>query len=301
MTLPTFVVAGAARSGTTAVIEALRGHPEVFVTNPKEPHFFAFADRTVDFQGPGDSDTINRAVVTATDRYLALYDGSEKYAARGEGSVSTLYYHDHSIGKIASVNPDLRIVLLLRDPVDRAHSSYQYLRSRGHEPVADFERALDEENSRRDANWHHLWHYVAMSRYSEQMGPFLAAFGSQQVGVWTYEQLTRDFEQVMFSIREFIGVDPQLGRNDSRARVNVSGKPRFERVHDAQLWMSRQPWLRASVKRLVPFGVRERIRGELLRPESLPASARARLTNELHDDVTQLRALTGKAFDEWNL
>src|SRR5262245_67397 len=94
-TLPNFLVVGAARSGTTGLVEGLRSQPRVFVTDPKEPHYFALHDQTPDFAGPGDAHTINRVAVTGRDDYLALYPTSPSdYLALGDGSVSTLYYYE---------------------------------------------------------------------------------------------------------------------------------------------------------------------------------------------------------------
>jgi hypothetical protein len=298
---PTFCVAGAARSGTTAVIEGLRSHPDVFVTSPKEPHYFAFAGEEIDFQGPGDAETINRVAVTDRRKYLELYADTDRFVARGDGSVSTLYYYDRAIEAIKTLNPDLRIALILRNPVERAHSSYQYLRSRGYEQVTEFEKALDAEKSRRDSNWHHLWHYVAMSRYADQVEAFLSAFGDSQVGIWTYESLTADYDAVIASINEFVGVAPQRRTAEGQAKVNVSGRPRFAALQHAQLWMTRQQWVRSAVKAVVPFSVRERIRGSLLTAESVSPQARERLTEVLADDVARLRHITGRSFVEWSL
>jgi len=89
-----FVVVGAARAGSTAVTEALRAHPHIFVTRPKEPHYFALSGRPVNFSGPGDDTTINRVAVTDVEQYRAHYPPGGGYRALGEGSVSTLYYHE---------------------------------------------------------------------------------------------------------------------------------------------------------------------------------------------------------------
>ncbi|MCI0634573.1 MAG: hypothetical protein L0206_11755, partial [Actinobacteria bacterium] len=70
---PNFFVIGAARSGTTSLTEALREHPDVFMTSPKEPHFLAFNGQRVSFIGPGDDVTFNRVACTDLDRYLGLF------------------------------------------------------------------------------------------------------------------------------------------------------------------------------------------------------------------------------------
>src|ERR671921_96192 len=79
MTVPTFLVVGAGRSGTTGLAEGLRTHPRVFVTTPKEPHYFALHGTVPSFRAPGDDATINRVAVTDRDTYLALYPEQHGY------------------------------------------------------------------------------------------------------------------------------------------------------------------------------------------------------------------------------
>ena len=93
-TRPNFLVVGAARSGTTGLVEGLKSHPKVFVTDPKEPHFFALHEMGAHFTAPGDQHTINRVAVTDLDAYLGLYPQDHDYLALGDASVSTLYYAD---------------------------------------------------------------------------------------------------------------------------------------------------------------------------------------------------------------
>ncbi|MCA9246295.1 MAG: sulfotransferase, partial [Planctomycetales bacterium] len=98
--MPDFLIIGAARSGTTALAKILQQHPDIFLSEPKEPHFFAFADQPPCFTGPGDDVMMNRVAVTDPKAFEALFSGAPTSALRGEGSVSTLYYHDSSIPNI---------------------------------------------------------------------------------------------------------------------------------------------------------------------------------------------------------
>ena len=116
-TIPTFLVVGAARCGTTGLVEGLRSHPRVFVTDPKEPHYFALHRIGAHFTAPGDEHTINKVAVTDRDAYLALYPQEHDFLALGDGSVSTIYYHQESIPEIKAINPDMRLVVMLREPV----------------------------------------------------------------------------------------------------------------------------------------------------------------------------------------
>lgn len=284
---PTFLVAGAARSGSTAVIEALRSHPDVFVTTPKEPHYFALAGTTPTFTGPGDDQTINRVAVTSPDAYLALFAEAGTATARGDGSVSTLYYHERSVPLIAATNPQMRVVVVLREPVARAFSSFQYLSVRGFEPLDDFAAAVADEPRRRAAGWHHLWHYTAMSHYADSVEHFRHAFGDR-LGVWFYDDLDAEPERTTREIMAFVGADPQKVVQAAPDRVNASGSPRRAGVHRALQWAARHESVRAGVKRVVPFQVRERIRNANLERKDVDASVRQAVAGVFDADLARL-------------
>lgn len=295
LTGPTFVVAGAARSGTTALVEGLRAHPDVFITHPKEPHYFAFAGQEVSFTGPGDHDTVNKAAVTDRAAYLAMFAGQEPYAARGDGSVSTLYYHDHAVDAINALNPDMRVLIVLRNPVERAYSSFQYLRSRGLEPLDDFHEALDDEARRIDAGWHHLWHYRAMGMYADAVKHFFDAFGRDQVKVWFYDDFAEDGAGVLGEACTFIGVDPNRLVGQAVPQINASGEPRSKRLQSMMGRVSRNGVARTTVKSVVPFVVRERIRQANLSASSVPDPVNRRLEGAYHEDLRELADVLGRA------
>ncbi len=287
---PTFLVAGAGRSGTTGLVEGLRTHPEVFVTDPKEPQFFAFHGIPADFQAPGDEATINRVAVTDDAAYLALFDGTTR-RCRGDGSVSTLYRHDRAIPKILEMNPQMRIAIILREPVDRAYSAYQYMRARGFEPEETFLPAFEAEPARRAANWHHLWHYESMSRYADAVGAFLDAFPADQVGVWFYDDLQADYEGTVAQVLRFVGAPPAAGEASGVPRVNISGTPRSATAHRLVQAATRNERIRSTVKRLTSYRMREYVRRATLRSDAVDPATRARLEPLYADDLRRLAAL----------
>lgn len=291
--LLTFVVAGAARAGSTAVVEALRGHPDVFVTKPKEPHYLALAGERAQFAGPGDDETINRFAVTDKSAFQALFAGSDGHLARGEGSVSTMYYHERSVHRLLELNPDAKVVLVLREPVARAYSSHQYLLNRGYEPIADFLDAVTEEKRRIDNGWHHLWHYTAMSRYADAVAHFRSSFGDS-LGVWWYDDLQADSTACVAEIQRFIGVDPDRSTQHDVQRVNASGVPRRQWVQKAMHKAAESPRVKAAVKAIVPFSVRERIRSANLNTNDVPAAARDALASVFADDLDKLERVLAR-------
>lgn len=296
MTIPNFLVAGAARCGTTALVEGLRNHPQVFVTHPKEPHYFALHGQHVDFRGPGDAATINRVAVTDTEGYLGLYpsgpDSADRdYVAFGDGSVSTLYYAERSVPEILRINPEMRVAVMLRDPVDRAFSSYQYLRARGFEPHEDFLAALDDEPQRIKDNWHHLWHYTAMSHYADGLQTLREGLGADRVGVWFYDDLDRDPVATISSVLRFLEVPPHPQESVGIARVNVSGTPKLAPVTKAIQWATTIEPLRQLVKRSTSFGFREFVRRHSLRSTSVADRARERLEPIFAEDLRRVAEL----------
>jgi Sulfotransferase domain len=291
-TSPNFFIIGAARSGTTALAEILRHHPDAFVTNPKEPSFLAFSGEKVAFTGPGDDVSINRVAVTDSDNYLSLYHSADGKTCRGDASVSTLYYADRSVPTLQRYFPEAKLVVILRDPAARAFSAYSYQRARGLEPCEDFRQALDSEADRIRRGWHHIWHYAGMGRYAAQLAPFLETFGTERVRILFYEELNRDPVGVGGSLFRFLGLDPTVAVE--LEPVNVSGQPRSRLLQGAIQWAGRRHWLRSTTKAIMPFEFRERVRRANLRPSLMPDDAFEELQQVLASEADELRALLSR-------
>jgi hypothetical protein len=289
---PTFFLIGAARSGTTALARALQARPGVFVTEPKEPHYLALAGTVPHFTGPGDEATVNRLSVTDRDAYRALYDHAASFPVRGEASVSTMYYAEQSIATIQREFPDVRMVAVLRNPVDRAYSAFQYLRARGFEPLEDFEAALDSEDSRVAAGWHHLWHYTHMGLYGEQLTAFYDAFGRDRLLVLDYDDFAADEAAVVGRIAAFIGAPAaETNDGDTMGRVNRSGQHKYRLVAATQRAFENHPGAKAMFRRVVPRRVRDRMRNAALADVPMTSSARQRLEAFYAADRATLAAL----------
>jgi len=291
-TSPNFFIIGAARSGTTALAQILRQHPDAFVTQPKEPSFLAFAEKEVAFTGPGDDVSINRVAITDRDKYLSLYQSAGAKACRGDASVSTLYYSDHSVATLQRYFPEAKLVVILRDPAARAFSAYSYQRARGLEPCDDFRDALDREADRIRSGWHHIWHYMSMGRYAGQLAPFLETFGANRVKILFYEELNRDPVGVGRSLFEFLGLDPTAAVD--LEPVNVSGEPRSRLLQGAIRWAGQRHWLRSTTKAIMPFQLRERVRRANLRPSTVPLDVQEGLEQVLDHQSNELRVLLSR-------
>ena len=285
---PTFLLAGAARSGTTAVMDELRRHPQVFVTDPKEPHVLAFGDRPPTFRGPGDDETVNRLSVTDPDAYRDLFRGGVD-RQRGEGSVSTLYYAAQALPRMREFAPDAHVFVILRDPVARAFSAHQYLRARGFEPLEDFRAALAAEPQRIRDGWQHLWHYAAMGEYGAQLRAFVDDIGPERLTVLFHDDLVEDWSGVIGAMCSRLGV--AAPDRSAGSPVNTSGRPRSALVQAVLRWPTRHPRVRAVGRRLVPYRTWHRLRDANLARAEIPPAAAAELGDRFASDLALLRTL----------
>src|ERR1700712_1292438 len=133
MPMPDFLLVGAPKSGTTALHVALSRHPQLCLSSPKEPKYFLTDGPPPTGGGPGDAKTYQEYVWRRED-YEALWSHAEPGQLRGEST--TLYLADPDAHRrIRAQVPDAKLVAVLRDPVDRAHSNWSHLRSAGLEPA----------------------------------------------------------------------------------------------------------------------------------------------------------------------
>lgn len=299
MAVPNFLVAGAARSGTSALMQVLGQHPDVFVSSPKEMHFYAHAGHPVTYRGPGDELMMNARIVDDPDAFHALFDAGRSARRRGDGSVSTLVRPEVSIPNIRRhADEDVRIVVMLREPVARAHSSFLYLRGRGHEPLERFEDALEAEPQRRRDGFHHMWWYRGLSRYREQLEPFVDAFG-ERLRVVPLDDYKADPGAVLASLCRFLGLDDAFDF-DASADVNRGGEPKSRALVNLMNAARARPVVQASVKALTSARFRERVRSRNLVRPSIDEGLRDRLAHDFADDRRYVESVLGRELAAWH-
>jgi hypothetical protein len=167
VSLPHFLIAGVPKAGTTALHAALVPHPDLYLSKVKEPKFFLSDGPPPTRGGPGDAQTYQEHVWRRAD-YEKLFDPAPPGTLRGEATPFYLYDRA-SHERIRRLVPDAKLIILLRDPVDRAHSNWTHLWNAGLEPEADFRTACAAEPERRAAGWADFWHYTEMGRYGHQL------------------------------------------------------------------------------------------------------------------------------------
>jgi hypothetical protein len=193
-----FVICGAQKSGTTALSQFLRQHPQVCLCKTKEGHFF------------DDDERFERGAAKLRD-YHKLFDVRPEHRAIGEPTPIYMYWHP-CLARIWQYNPGMKLIALLRNPVDRAYSHWQMEHGRGLDPL-DFSTAIRTEESRcRVAlpRQHRVFSYISRGFYTEQLRRMHQFFPPAQCLILRNEQLEEDHAGTLKTVFRFLGVDPDV-------------------------------------------------------------------------------------------
>jgi len=298
MALPDFFVAGAPKAGTTAVHAALARHPSLYMSAVKEPKFFLTDGPPPTRGGPGDMQTY-REHVWRRDEYEALFDPAPSGNLCGESTPFYLYNPDAQ-RRIRALVPGARLIVILRDPVERAHSNWTHLWSAGLDPVDDFVAACAEEERRIAAGWADFWRYTALGRYGEQLEHLYTVFPRERVLVFRYRALIESQERVLDRICAFLGVPEDV--LTEVPRENVTAHPRRSLRH---LAVSRALRISTAVSTILPgaaavTGTLERILQRDSPPRQAPTwEQRQALIPRFEADIRLLEVITGEDFSDW--
>ena len=243
--------------------------------------------------GPGAPRTPR---ITDIEQYMELFEGAKPGMAAGESSVSYLYSAE-APDRIRHYVPDVRLIAILRNPVERAYSAFMYLRERGTEPYADFMEALAAEDERVRENWSHMWHYRRMGFYGEQLTRYYERFDREQIHVLTLDDFVADPQGAMAGVYTHIGVDPEF-RPNTAIQHNVTGAPRW-RILTPLLSPNRattalRPLVTATLNPVVRR-VKQRV---LVKPE-MPAEAASMLARLYREDLELLGRLLDRDLSSW--
>jgi hypothetical protein len=296
MTMPNFLVIGAAKGGTTALHRYLKQHPQIFMSTPKELRFFPFENRRPDFRGPGDeADTAT--MVTDIEDYRAHFAAGAGYPARGESSPLYLYF-PQTAGRIRHHIPDAKLIAILRHPADRAYSQFLMKRRDGRERLG-FGEALAAEGRRIADGWSHHWHYRQRGFYAAQLKPYFDLFDERQIRVYLYEDYVNDPDGFMRDIFRFLNVDDTFVP-DMSVRHNESKIPRSRAL---QVFLTEPRLAKNVFKPLLPARWSRRI-GDRLRRQNLvkpppPPELRRQLTEVYREDIIRLQDMLRRDLSHW--
>lgn len=263
--LPNFFIVGHPKSGTTALYEMLRRHPQIFMPDFKEPVFFAS-------ELPREAH--RSSLPTTLAQYLTLFDPAGSEQLLGEAS-ATYLWSPTAAGRIADVQPDARIIAILREPASFLRSLHLQNLQSHYETERDLRAALSLEDVRREGRQipsrcrrPQTLLYSEYVRYVEQLRRYHAVFPREQVLVLIYDDFRRDNEATVRSVLSFLGVDDGVSVDVLEANPTVHMRSQWldELMHAVSVGhgpISRA--VKASVKAFAPRRLRRKALGAIQR------------------------------------
>lgn len=307
---PNFYLVGAMKAGTTAIYDVLHSHPDVFCSPIKEPNFFcddivpeAFSDvfkpsHSFDADSYVDG-PMDQFVHIAYIRDPATYTRMFRHVCRERivGDFSTSYlYSSTAAANIRKAVPNARVLIVLRNPVERAISHY-LMDSRigiANEPLGDL---LQKELAAPRRGWCITNQYIELGLYARQVRRYLMNFPRQRIKIVIYDDLRRDFQRVAEDICRFLDIDPRARGLDD-VRRNTAKCSRFPEVNK---WLYRSG-LKNAVSRYVPKNVvgwgKKYYYGRTARTQVHPAE-REWLRSIFHEDIHELSKLLHRDLSGW--
>lgn len=203
MKTPNFLIVGAPKSGTTALYYYLKQHPEVFMSERKEPHFFG-------------RDLVSPGYMRDKAEYLELFSNTGDAKGIGEASVWYLY-SQYAAREIHNFNPHAKIIIMLRNPIDLMYSYHSQRLYNGTEDLIDFREALEAEVDRKNGyrlprNPHpiHGLQYKEIAKLSSQTTRYLDTFGADKVHIIVFDEFKCNTQLVYRSVLTFLGLSPDF-------------------------------------------------------------------------------------------
>ncbi|RBP77903.1 sulfotransferase domain-containing protein [Rhodobacter sp. 140A] len=250
---PDFLIAGAMKAGTTSVADILSELPQISFSVPKEPTLLMrhdYEQQNPEFFVPAPAE------MEAT--YRAHFVHARPNTLWGEGSVAYLADPD-SPSLVTARNPDVKVVILLRDPLRRSLSAYHYSRSTFDEPASTMEQALEEELAGKRHNFWPTLRHMNYSSYPQHLRRWEAALKPGNLLLLEFEAYVRSPQESIARICDFLGIEvPERLPNKERSNVTVTlDTPLKRRVMQV---MHTQNSLKSLIKPMLPRRFREKLK-----------------------------------------
>lgn len=295
--LPNFLIVGMSRCGTTSLFHYLKEHPDVFMSSTKEPSFFLAQFNPVPEKGIGDDE---RKYYQDVEDYCRLFKKAGNRKAIGEASSENLYHSEKVIPSIQKYLGNPKIIISLRNPVERAFSAYTFLISENREFLS-FEEGLEQEEKRRREGWRHIWFYQDAGFYFRGVQAYLENFS--EVKVCLLDDLKKGPVSVVQDVYRFLGVDPSFVPNVA-VRYKTSGIPRSKKINRLFEEPTR---LRKIVRGVGRFLLtedrwiqwRDTLKNKSYAKAEMKAETRKSLENAYREDLLRLQDLIHRDLSGW--
>lgn len=294
--LPTFLIIGAAKCGTTSLYHYCAQHPDIFMSPNKSPRFFVYEGQDLDPSHP-----VHRSTITRLEDYQALFAGSNGERARGEASTAYIA-HPEAIERMKRYVPEVKVIAMVRNPVDRTHSHFLHAIKSGLEPGhVTFEDALWGERRGVKIGSHVRDRpYIRMSFFHRMLEPYREAFGADRLRILFFDDLVKDPVAFAQRVYGFLGVDAAFVPATETV-YQKTGVPRNKALHAVLRSGAEGPaaWLKPLIPKRLRAPLRNGVMNRNLHKPPMSPGTRDRLIDMFRDDVHRLQDMVGRDLSSW--
>jgi len=306
---PNFFIVGAPKCGTTSLHEYLQRHPDVFMPFYKEPHYFGS-----DLVGSRFTQFRNKP-----EKYLRLFRDANNEQRIGESSPWYLV-SQHAAKEIKAYDPNAKIIMILRNPVDMMYSMWSQFRYSGNEQIEDFEEALAAEPLRRQGKQiRRAAHcvtglfYTEMASYSEQVKRYFDTFGRDNVHVIIFDDFKSDTAAIYKNVLNYLELDDDFETEfdvvnpNKEVRVEWLQKAILSTGFSLMLLKDRLTYF-ATTNRMIPYSYRtQTVKGVINaytryeKRSPLTPEVRQRILSRFEPEIDNLSELLNRDLSHWYL
>ena len=287
MNLPNLLIVGAAKSGTTSLHNYLKQHPDIFMSNHKEPHFLINNEIGVN--------RIPKGINNLQD-YTNLFSNGASQKYRGESSAMYLQFPEIAIKNIDRyLDEDVKIIIMLRNPIERAFSGYQHVKRYNLDEDLDFEDALEISEQRyfTNNNITPASRYIHIGMYNEFVRKFKTKFKTN-VHIIIYKDFINNTNQELSRLFSFLGIkDVQIDFN----KQYMVGGWKWKNDLFRKIFMKRH-----FLKKFIPFKRLIRVAFKLFATDSVEKiddKIREKLIGIYKDDIENLSTFLNIDLNFW--
>jgi hypothetical protein len=286
--LPDFFIVGAPKAGTTSLFHYLQSHPKIFMCPLKEPNYFAYEEIS------RNKLYYKQKSVKTLPEYEELFINAGQQQVIGEASVSYLFYPG-TAAHIKELIPRAKIIIILRNPADRAFSHYLMDKRLGY-IRASFEDVIYKNKNLKNILLYYQ-QYVDLGFYFAQVNRYIQSFLPEQIKIFVFEELSQNFSHVIKSTLQFLGVsDEYVPEVYKRINVHAESKNALIRfLYPVSL-------LRKTFNRLLPLKWQMSLKQSLFELDEKPEirkETRDHLNSLYRNSIEALETLIEKDLSIW--
>lgn len=303
--MPNFFIAGTGKAGTTSLYHYLRQHPQIYMSPVKEPCYFApevrldnLSDAHHRYIRLRSTEQMGRPpgwLFSTWEEYLQLFGEVRDEVAVGEASVIYLW-SEAAAANIAARVPAAKIIIMLRDPAERAFSQYLHQVAVGLTRCS-FREHIDACLRNRDKRISACHPLLEIGLYEEQVKRYLDRFPRENIRIYWYEEDWKQPERLLADIFQFLGVDPAFRSDTSRKKLERQA-PIFPFAYHLAMRLD----ITHQIGRLLPSNLQLALRKLLFKRGAslkMEAADRGFLVEYYRNDIQRLGSLLQRDLTGW--